>query len=147
MPDSAPVDIDPFAPVTDVHLATLEAAVGEGAPHLPQLGALEQQVMDVLWDCPDELCTRRVLERLTRTTLAYTTVATVLTNLVKKGLLDRAPTPRSWAYRPVMSRSEYVAGCMLQTLRTADDRGEALRVLLADLDPTERAHLDEALKA
>lgn len=109
----------------------------------PRLGTLEHQVMDVLWDCPDELCARRVLERLATTSLAYTTVATVLTNLTKKGMLERTSTLRSWAYRPTMPRSEYVAGCMLQTLRSAEDRAAALRELVRRLGPLEQ----EALQA
>ena len=113
----------------------------DGAPDLPRLGALEQQVMDVLWDCPDELCTRRVLERLTASTLAYTTVATVLTNLLRKGLLERTSTERSWAYRPVLSRSEYAAGLMAQALAGGGDRQATLRHLLGHLDEADRAAL------
>lgn len=112
----------------------------------PRLGTLEHQVMDVLWDCPDDLCARRVLEQLAGRTPAYTTIATVLTNLVRKGLVERSPAPRStWAYRPVMSRSEYVAGCMAQSLRGAEDRAAALRELAGLLGPAERAALRDAL--
>lgn len=113
----------------------------------PRLGTLEHQVMDVLWDCEDELCTRRVLERLATTTLAYTTVATVLTNLTKKGMLTRTSTLRSWAYRPTMPRSEYVAGCMLQTLRSAQDRAAALQELVRRLGPLEHEVLRNELMA
>lgn len=111
----------------------------------PTLGTLEHQVMDVLWDCPDELCTRRVLERLTETSLAYTTVATVLTNLTRKGMVERTSTLRSWAYRPRMTRSAYVAGCMVQTLRGAEDRAAALHELVDHLDPADRAALRDRL--
>ena len=111
----------------------------------PRLGTLEHQVMDVLWDCPDELCARRVLERLATGALAYTTVATVLTNLTRKGMLERTSTPRSWAYRPSMSRSQYVAGCMVQTLRGAEDRSAALQELVRSLEPRERDALRAAL--
>ncbi len=106
----------------------------------PRLGALEHEVMDVLWGCDDELCTRRVLERL-RADLAYTTVATVLTNLTRKGMLERTSAARSWAYRPTTGRAEYVAGCMLQTLRAAPDCAEALQQLVRHLGPDERAAL------
>lgn len=85
---------------------------------LPRLGALEQEVMGILWDCPAPLCTREVLEQ-TSHTLAYTTIATVLTNLVKKGLVERVPAPRTWAYRPLRSRGEYAAGLMTQALPAA----------------------------
>lgn len=113
----------------------------------PRLGSLEHQVMDVLWDCPDELCARRVLERLATRDLAYTTVATVLTNLARKGMLERTSGLRSWAYRPTMSRTAYVAGCMVQSLRGAEDRSAALADLVGLLDPGERAALRDALGA
>lgn len=113
----------------------------------PRLGTLEHQVMDVLWDCADELCVRRVLERLATTTLAYTTVATVLTNLLRKGMVERTSTVRSWAYRPTMPRSEYVAGCMLQTLRSAEDRAAVLQELVRRLGPAEHAALRRELQS
>lgn len=111
----------------------------------PGLGALEQRVMDVLWDCPDELSARRVLERLAERELAYTTIATVLTNLTRKGMVDRVAGVRSWSYRPAMARTEYVAGRMVQSLLAADDRAAALAGLVDRLDPRERAALRAAL--
>ena len=102
--------------------------------------------MDVLWDCLDPLCTRRVLERLAADTYAYTTVATVLTNLTRKGMLERVRAASSWEYRPTMSRSAYVAGCMAQSLLGAEDRVAALHELVERLGPTERAALRAALE-
>ncbi|MCL3862278.1 BlaI/MecI/CopY family transcriptional regulator [Actinotalea sp. K2] len=113
---------------------------------LPRLGALERRVMDVLWDCPDDLCTRRVLERLTTTPLAYTTIATVLTNLTRKGLTERFSTERSWAYRPRLDRNEYVAGLMAQELAVSDDRARALHHLVRGLGPDDMAALREAIR-
>lgn len=110
-------------------------------PLLPRLGALERQVMDVLWGCGDELCTRRVLERLTATSLAYTTVATVLTNLTRKGMVERLSTERTWAYRPRLNRNEYVAGLMAQELAMSDDRATTLRHLVRTLGPDDLAAL------
>ena len=111
----------------------------------PRLGTLEHRVMDVLWDCPDELCVRRVLERLAEGELAYTTIATVLTNLTRKGMADRVAGVRAWAYRPTMTRTEYVAGCMVQSLMSAEDRAAALAGLVDHLEPRERAALRTAL--
>lgn len=96
-----------------------------GAPHMPRLGTLEQQVMEILWDCPDELCTRDVLARLTEHSLAYTTVATVLTNLARKSMVERVSSGRTLAYRPLHSRSAYAAGLMAQALGTGGDRTES----------------------
>lgn len=121
-----------------------EATESTGS-RFPRLGPLEHQIMDVLWDCDDELCARRVLERLANGPLAYTTVATVLTNLHRKGMLDKTRTPRSWAYWPRMTRVEYVAGCMADVLGSAQDRAAALRELVRHLGPDERRALADGL--
>ena len=92
---------------------------------IARLGTLERDVMDVLWDCPGCLCTREVLQRLTAHTLAYTTVATVLTNLVKKAMVERVSTGRTWSYRPLHTRNEYAAGLMAQALTVSEDRAES----------------------
>ena len=77
--------------------------------------------MDILWDCPEQLCAREVLGHLTSHTLAYTTVATVLTNLVKKGMVERIIDGRTWAHRPMQTRSQYAAGLMAQALTISGD--------------------------
>lgn len=103
---------------------------------VPRLGALEREVMDVLWDCPDELCTREVLGRLADE-LAYTTVATVLTNLARKQMVERFSSAGRWAYRPLRSREGYAAAVMSQALADAGDRHRTLelfRDLLGDDD-------------
>jgi predicted transcriptional regulator len=106
----------------------------------PHLGSLEQEVMDVLWDCPEQLCTRDVLERMTHR-LAYTTVATVLGNLVRKGLVERVPHGRSWAYRPRCTRSEYAAAIMAQALPANEDRRGALLRFVETMTPDDLALL------
>ena len=77
--------------------------------------------MDILWDCPEQLRTRDVLQRVTSHTLAYTTVATVLTNLVKKGMVERISAGRTWAHRPLQTRSQYAAGLMAEALTISED--------------------------
>ncbi|NCT92237.1 BlaI/MecI/CopY family transcriptional regulator [Cellulomonas sp. APG4] len=108
---------------------------------VPALGALERQVMEVLWDCPDDLCTRDVLAAMTAHTLAYTTVATVLTNLTRKGMVERVQVGRRWVFRPLRSREGYAAEVMLAALDGARDRSRALAELRQMLDPAERAAL------
>jgi predicted transcriptional regulator len=126
--------------VVSAPVRTVGAAGG-----VPALGALERRVMDVLWDCPDQLCARRVLDRLTATELAYTTVATVLTNLTRKGLAERVPGARRWNYRPALSREEYAVACVEQALGSAGDRAAALRLLAERLPAGEREALRAAL--
>lgn len=110
-------------------------------PPVPSLGALEQQVMEVLWDCPDELCTRDVLAQLTEHTLAYTTVATVLTNLTKKQMVERVSAGRVWAYRPLYTRSQYAAGLMTQALGTSQDHAASFLHFVRTIAPEDAALL------
>ncbi|MHA7135237.1 BlaI/MecI/CopY family transcriptional regulator [Oerskovia turbata] len=104
---------------------------------VPNLGALERQVMDILWDCPHELCTRKVLEQ-TETDLAYTTIATVLGNLARKGMVEKVLSGRLWAYRALRSRGEYVGALMTQALRTSADHREPLAHLVTALPAADR---------
>lgn len=101
--------------------------------------------MEVLWDCPAQLCTRDVLEQLTTHSLAYTTVATVLTNLAKKGLVERLSAGRSWAYRPLCSRSQYAAGLMTQALGTSQDRAASFLHFVQTMSQTDAMLLLELL--
>ena len=110
-------------------------------PDIARLGALEQQVMDVLWDCPTEVCTREVLGQITSRTLAYTTVATVLTNLVRKGMIERVAVERTWAYRPLGTRSEHAAGLMAQALDTSHDRTATIHHLVRAMSDADVATL------
>lgn len=141
MTSTAPHPAAPGLPLDGVPGGLSE---GDGAT-VPTLGALERRVMDVLWDCPDQLCARRVLERLTATELAYTTVATVLTNLTRKGLAERVPGARRWNYRPLLSREEYAVACVEQALGAAGDRVAALQLLAVRLPAEERDALRAAL--
>lgn len=70
------------------------------------LGHLEQDIMDILWnECP--CCVRTVHERLkTDREIAYTTVMTVMSRLVEKGVLCRERTGKKHVYTACLSRKE-----------------------------------------
>lgn len=71
------------------------------------LGALEERVMNVMWDS-EPLPVREVARKLRlRPAPAYTTVMTTLDRLYKKGLLARSKDGNAFVYRPAMSRAEY----------------------------------------
>jgi predicted transcriptional regulator len=72
------------------------------------LGALEMQVMEILW-ARDESSVRDVVQKLDRR-LAYTTVMTTLDRLFKKGLLDRRKSDRAFVYFPLLSREGWERG-------------------------------------
>src|SRR5699024_6239886 len=73
---------------------------------LPHLGPLEQAVMNVLWrscEVNDEpLPIRAVVDQMPD--LAYTTVATVLSNLKRKGMVEQLRDQPVLRYRPARGR-------------------------------------------
>jgi predicted transcriptional regulator len=73
----------------------------------PSLGELEQQIMDIVWECKN--CSARdVLNKLeTDKKLAYTTVATILQRLFDKGLLTRKENTAGHIYSPKISKEKY----------------------------------------
>ena len=64
-----------------------------------KLGDLELKVMAILWTSRMPLGVAAVSERIQGDkTLAYTTVMTVLVNLYKKGVVDRAKRGKAYLY-------------------------------------------------
>ncbi|MBC7551480.1 MAG: BlaI/MecI/CopY family transcriptional regulator [Cellulomonas sp.] len=114
---------------------------------LPHLGSLEQEVKDILWNCPAKVCARGVLQQVTSHTLAYTTVATVLINLVSKGMVERIAVDRTWAYRPLHSRSSNDARLMIQALTSSECRAATLELFVQTLSDDDAALLRGILAA
>lgn len=76
-----------------------------GDPIETAFGALERDVMNVLW-AGGGLAVRDVQARLARQ-VAYTTVMTTLDRLYKKHLLAREKAGLAYLYRPAIDRAEY----------------------------------------
>jgi len=75
-------------------------------PKSETLTPLELEIMDVLWQAgPSNV--QAVQQQLGRT-LAYTTVQTMLNILHKKAKVKRVLKDRTYIYRPLVSRPEYV---------------------------------------
>ena len=71
------------------------------------LGELEQQIMDILWECKS--CSARdilIILKKNRN-LAYTTVATILQRLYDKGLLKRIENKSGYIYSPKVTKKSY----------------------------------------
>jgi predicted transcriptional regulator len=71
----------------------------------PELGPLENTVLEILWE-RGESNVHDVVHALSRP-LAYTTVMTTLDRLFKKGLLERRKAERAFFYSPRWSRREW----------------------------------------
>ncbi len=125
-----------------------EAVPGDAAvsPRL-QMGELEAQVMDVLWDrggwsTPGEVHEVVGADR----PLAYTTTMTILVRLWRKGRLDRQRDGRAYAYRPLSSREEYAAAGMRDLLTRVGNRPVALSHFVESLGPADRDQLRRMLR-
>ncbi len=90
----------------------------------PRLGSLEARVMDVLWDHGPSTI-RGIIGRLPGDP-AYTTIATVLTNLHRKGLVTSHKEKHSTRYAARIGREEQVASVMSHALATSRDRGASI---------------------
>jgi predicted transcriptional regulator len=112
-------------------------------------GELEARVMDVLWDRDDAMTPREVHDAITspRRPLAYTTVMTILVRLWEKGMLEREPRGRAYAYRAVSGRDEWTAERMHTVLEQAADPGAALTHFVRAIDAREATQLRRALDA
>jgi len=109
-------------------------------------GALEAQVMAVVWDLDGWASPRQVLDRLPPDPpVVYSTVKTVLDRLCRKGALERRPEGKGFAYRAVQGRDERAAERMVAMLDTAHDTGTALTHFLAGLDSRRRRQLRRLL--
>ncbi len=107
-------------------------------------GALERDVMNVLWRADGPLTPAEVLEQLD-VDLAYTTVMTVLGRLHDKNRAYRAPRGRAFAYSAAVSESELAAEQMNAALSCATDRVGALGGFVGVLSKGDRAELRRLL--
>lgn len=107
-------------------------------------GALERDIMDVLWGADGPLTPAEVSERLD-VDLAYTTVMTVLARLHEKGRAHRELQGRAFAYTAAVSESELAGGQMNAVLSSANDREGALGGFIGGLSRRDRAALRRLL--
>ena len=89
-----------------------------------RLGALEARVMDILWE-EGPGTVREIIDHID-TNPAYTTIATVLGNLDKKGMVTITRSRRSTVYSAGMTRAEYEAWQMAGVLRQSPDRASSI---------------------
>jgi predicted transcriptional regulator len=77
--------------------------------------------------------------------LSYSAVATVLSRLHTKGVLDRVACGKAYAYAPVADDSGLVARRMCQVLDGGADRATVLARFVDDLSDTDEALLRQLL--
>jgi predicted transcriptional regulator len=89
------------------------------------MGSLEAEVLGVLWHVPGAALTPAEVRVGLDAELAYTTVMTILTRLWKKGVVERTPQGRAYAYRAVLDEADFTAQRMQAALGRSTDRAEA----------------------
>jgi predicted transcriptional regulator len=112
-----------------------------------ELGALETEVMDILWS-RGQTCVRDAVTLLKRP-LAYTTVMTTLDRLFKKGLLDRFKEDRAFFYTPRFSRTEWEAkraGDLLTNMFSGKSNDLLISCLVDAVGSQDAALLDQLEK-
>ncbi len=109
-------------------------------------GALEHDVLRILWDADEPLLPGEINQRLAGD-YAYTSVATILTRLQTKGLVTRTPAGRAFAYRATVDESELAVRRITELLDSASDRSLVLSRFIGGLPAREakaiRALLDQ----
>jgi predicted transcriptional regulator len=110
------------------------------------LGALEREVMDVVWD-RGETSVKDVGARLS-SAVAYTTVMTTMDRLFKKQLLTRRKVGRAFVYRAAATRDELEGAVAAELVQSLFDRpgSESLPLLSSLVDAVsdrDRALLDD----
>ena len=95
-----------------------------------RLGGLEAELMELLWAAAGEpLGVRELAGLLPGPPRASTTIVTVLTHLMDKGLVERAGDGRRYTYRPAGDPDQLTARAIERLLAAAGDR----RAVLAHL--------------
>lgn len=107
-------------------------------------GSLEHDVLSVLWASDAPLLPAEVNARL-GLGHAYTSVATVLTRLHAKGLVDREPAGRAFVYSAAVPESELAARRICDVLAGSSDQSAVLARFVGGLSKKEARLLRELL--
>lgn len=99
-------------------------------------GALEHDVMAVLWAADRPLLPAEVKERL-GTELAYTSVATVLSRLYGKGLVRRSESGRAYGYEASVDESQLAVRRIGEVLASASNKRQVLAGFVSSLSNRE----------
>lgn len=105
---------------------------------------METEVLRILWNSPHPLTPREVQVRL-RDQLAYTTVTTVLTRLWDKGLAEREPARRGFAYQPTVTEPDLASRRFGELLDSTSDRNATLAGFVGHLDDDDRKAIRDLL--
>ncbi|MGH9045921.1 MAG: BlaI/MecI/CopY family transcriptional regulator [Acidimicrobiales bacterium] len=110
-----------------------------------RLGDLERQVMEVLWAASGAaLRGRAVADRLPD--YAYTTIATVLDRLSRKGQVHRVTEGHAHLYSATGTAGTHAAKAMREALEATTDPADALAQFVYDMPGGQLESLRRALR-
>ncbi len=73
---------------------------------MEDLTAKEEEVMQILWEL-DKALVRDIMEKLPNSQQPYTTVASIVRILEKKGFVSHKPYGKTHEYFPLISKADY----------------------------------------
>lgn len=113
-----------------------------------RIGAIEAELLERLWEAERPLTVREIAATLSGKPRAYTTVVTMLTRLMEKGLVRRLPAGRSFVYEASGSQEEIAAGTLREVLRGSGDPRAVLARFVEELaqDPKLMRQLTEIVE-
>ncbi len=114
-----------------------------------QQGELENQVMDALWSAKGSLTSQDILDKVNQGSaeLALTTILTVLSRLVDKGMVNRTQgTGRSLNFSAAETRERHSANLMLSLLGDTENPALTFAQFTSSLTPKQLAALRETLE-
>ncbi|MCY7299980.1 MAG: BlaI/MecI/CopY family transcriptional regulator [Ilumatobacteraceae bacterium] len=88
-------------------------------------GALENDVLRILWAAEGPILPGEINDRLDAG-YAYTSVATILTRLQAKGLVERTPAGRAFAYEATVDEPDLAVRRIGELLDSSSDRAQVL---------------------
>lgn len=113
-------------------------------PRRRRQGELEALVLSVLGEAEEPVSAGWVQERLGGD-LAYTTVITILTRLLAKGVVTRERAGRSFVWTPASDQAGLAAHRMRRVLDAESDREAVLASFVTGLGPDDERLLRELL--
>lgn len=114
-----------------------------------QQGELESQVMDVIWSSEEPITSQQVLDSVNGAgnELALTTILTVLSRLVDKGLIVRESSGgRNLKFAAVESRELHSANLMLKLLDDSQNPALTFAQFTSALSPKQLEALRKSIE-
>jgi predicted transcriptional regulator len=109
-------------------------------------GELEASVLSALWDRPEGLSSQQILSLIGDEELAITTVLTVLSRLVDKGMVKKQSMGRSLLFMAASTREKHTAELLLGAMDSVANPALVFSHFAAKLSPDQISQLKKALE-